>query len=1054
MLSEGGHAVENVVPIHQSNVKDTIRDLSNKLLTRLGVSIPESAKLLGSAGKKGPDGKSGDIDIAVDLDLIMKKNNLSDENQLMSFVETKAKKFSPSVTVNKGTKIISVAWEIVNTNGEQENSYVQTDLMLVPAKVLDYSEFAYWSPHASESQYKGLYRTSLLITIAKVINMSVIERVKNKEGEEVPATWERLFMDLRTGLHQGKQTIKSDKTGALGKTKRTFDKFFVSSDRKEIIEMLLGKEATEKDTNSLESLWSFIHSDKFPYKSKLKEIENTYVQDLQDQKIQIPSLVQNNLKEDMLMEEGISKGTVHLSHLEDVVFEYGKRGVGIATNMIYGFLEKFKSDAVTTSNLTVSEKIDGSPAVFFGQMPDGKFFVSLWKSAFGGTQKICFDTRQIDKFYPPDDGGKGPVGDILKNMFITLKPAFNHPGYACQGDLLWSDEGGKKEAVINGKRVLTFKPNPSGILYSIPVDPKSTLYKNAKRARLGVAIHGIHKVFKTQDERIDKDKIENVGMIKEFADDLNKKPSIFSVHPFVDNLDVIKGQTDELKEIEDTLNHVNETNKAIDSHFDAEWTNSSNPYMKLFKSNVSKFLTHQIVSTGKVKTVFSAKDEADFIKTFQDKLKEYMSTQLDREIPEMKSLSGKQAKTKKYEEFYAWIQDEENLELMLKVFFGLHDIKILLVKLLDGVERKLGETFNVDRQNEFEMKAVKPEGYVFLSDGNMIKLVDRIEFTKNNLAGRGMLEEVQDLCDDSISSLSVSDFPEEVLDEDITSKVLEDVFSAMESLKTLNDGFNEKQMLEAANKMKDYSAVYVGRFQPPTLAHSENISKLAKLFKKVYVLVSQATNKTPKYILENPLTGEERVNLLKSDPKIRNNNNVIIETGQTYLAYGILGLNKDTGSTNEVELRKILGIPDDEKIVIALGKEDDRYFDLRSRNVFFDTNKNEAPSTKKHIGLYGIDLIQSKEFEGKKVSASHIRDAIINGDLETASQLMAGSDAHKDSTIETIRDRLLMAQKALPAKKVKREKVKESIERLSEELDDEKLGLDDAFDIVLDSLEE
>lgn len=1038
MLTEGGHAVSNVVKINNDNVADTVADASKTILSSLGLSIPESARLLGSAGKKDLGGQSGDLDIAVDYSVIMKKNNVS-EDQLLGFIEKKCQAVSPDVTVNKGTKIISCAYPIVNSDGKQPDSFVQMDLMLVESDILDYSEFSFWSPKESESKYKGLYRTSLLITIAKVINMKVIERALDKSGQEVPATWERLFMDLRTGLFKGKQTSRSDKTGQIGKQKRTFEKVLVSNKKDEVIKLLLGKYATEADTNSLESLWKFIHSPKFPYKDKVKEIESTYVSDLEDQKIQAPEIAKGILEEESTVDTTVIKGKVHLTHLEDIVFEYGKQGINTAVNMVQGFLTKFEGGAVASKHLTVSEKIDGSPAVFFGKMPDGKFFVALWKSAFGGVQKICFSLRDIDKFYSPREEGRAEVGIILKSMFAALRPAFKKDGYACKGDLLWYNMDGKKESVIDGKQNLTFKPNTT--LYAIPRDPKSSLFKNADRARLGVVIHGAFKPHQANtDGRIDVDELD-VEDVKVLAADIDSSTNIFCIHPYIDNLDVIKGQEPVLKEIEDTLSSVKETNDQIDSMFDNDFVSGQNPYIKLFKANFSKFMTHQIVSAGKVKTIFNSRDESDFLKTFQEKIKEFMAAQLEKELPAMKTPSGRKLKSDKYEEFYKWSQDTNEFKLMLSCFFGLHNIKLLLVNLMDSVEHKLGKTFVVDRENDFELKAVKPEGYVFLSDGNMIKLVDRIEFTKNNLMSRNFGEEIE-----------VSEKAEVIVERTIVDEVTEDILSAMEAAKNLGDGWNDDELLEAASSMKNYSAIYVGRFQPPTTAHVQNIVNLSKSFKEVYILVSKAENITPKYLQKNPLSDEERISLFDTDPKLKALSNVNIKSGPTYMVYGINSVSPTSGKPHEEEVKALLGIPAEETIVIAMGKEDDRYYATKESGKFFDVNSGKKPNKNQRIGIYGIDLITSGE-EGK-VSASTIRDAIVSGDLDTAERYMAGSDTAKTSVMNAIREKLQMISQSLVKKPVAKKK---SVKALAEEDDMdgiEKVNLDDAFDIVLDALEE
>jgi nicotinamide mononucleotide adenylyltransferase len=383
----------------------------------------------------------------------------------------------------------------------------------------------------------------------------------------------------------------------------------------------------------------------------------------------------------------------------------------------------------------------------------------------------------------------------------------------------------------------------------------------------------------------------------------------------------------------------------------------------------------------------------------------------------------------------------KTFEPMFLCFFRLYNIKVLIIQLLDKLEKKLGATFVVDRKDDFSVKAVKPEGYVFLAGDNMVKIVDRMEFSKNNMLYGRFAEEKE------IAK------PQLIVEKTIEDEIEEDVFAAMESLKKMNDGFNDDQLVEAANKMKNYIALYVGRFQPPTIAHVQNIVDLARLFKEVHVLISKSENQTPKYLIKNPLKDDERKKLLETDPKIRNLNNIKISSGPTHQIYGINSMNAETGKPIETEVKELLGIDKNETLVLAVGKEDERYGVTKQTGKFFDVNAGKKPDPQHKVGLYGIELIPDGE-EGK-VSATTIRDAALQGDFDTASRYIAGSDAIKDSILETLRDRLSMIQKTLSSKPVK--KAKAAVKKLEEEVEleeNEKLHLDEAFDFVIDILEE
>lgn len=732
----------------------------------------------------------------------------------------------------------------------------------------------------------------------------------------------------------------------------------------------------------------------------------------------------------------VSKGIAHLDHLEDLVLLYGKDGAKLASETVDKFLRKFEKGAEESSDLTISEKIDGAPSLYFGTAPDDRFFVGTKGVLAKTEQKISYSLSDIQRFYP-----ESGVKDVLARCFQALKPAFKEKSMACQGDLLWSDKSQKSESTIEGKQYLTFRPNT--ILYGIPVDPKSDPYKKASRAIIGIVIHGAYETQFVDGEKIEFNR-QGIDRVKELAESINQHPNVFCIHPYIDNIDAIRGNEEILKELNETLASVNQAQNQIEPQFDREWKKGEEPYIAMAKSYLPQFVNQQVRSSGDSETILTAKDEKDFLKRFKKQFEEFVNVKGKAEIEKMKSLKGREQKTTSYKEFSEWMkQSSKTFEPMFLCFFRLFNVKGLIIQLLDGLEKKLGGTFVVDRKNDFEVKAVKPEGYVFLGGDNMVKIVDRLEFSKNNMLFGRFAEEKKE----EKSTL--------ILEKTIVDEVVEDVLSAMESIRSNSEGFEDQQIVEAANKMKDYTALYVGRFQPPTIAHVQNIMALSKLYKDVYVLVSKADNITPKYLQKNPLTDEERIKLLESDPKIRNAMNIHISSGPTFMAYGINSMNPNTGRPNEVEIKELMGIDPNAKLVLALGKEEDRYFETKENPKFFDVNSGELPSKDKRVGIYGMDLMNLPGVE-EKVSASTIRDAIMNGDLDTAEKLLAGSDALKPKTVETIREKLEMINKTVGSSEAKQKKNKKAIKKLSEEVNQEieALSLDEAFDIVLDNLEE
>jgi len=682
----------------------------------------------------------------------------------------------------------------------------------------------------------------------------------------------------------------------------------------------------------------------------------------------------------------VSKGLQHLQHLEDFLLVAGKEGSEQALDTIQKFTNKVKNQS---SDIIVSEKIDGAPSLYFGKDPDGKFFVST-KSIFAKQQKIAYSLADIQRLW------SGELVNILSSAFKSLKGAFKTRGVCGQGDVLFSNKSQKSSTEYEGQQYITFQPNV--IMYAIPVDSKSELFKNIRMSNFGIVVHGAYETAYGIYNRIELDRLPDTEA-KKIAEDLNRDIKVFAIDPFVEDISVMKGSENEINELGELVKSISAAQDEIDPDFDQAWKDSSDPMIQKAHELLPIFVNQQVRAAGDDESIISAKDEKTFVKLFRKKLNQFISTRSEQEQGKLATSAGKERKAQAYESFRQWVSEyEQTFEPMLKVYFRLLSAKNIMVKLFNNVEKKLGKTFVVDRKGDFSIQAVKPEGYVLLNGPNMVKIVDRAEFSKNNLLYSPFNEEDE--------SRGTTGDPESIGDKkriypkkpkSIADAVVEDVLDSIKSARTLCDGFSDEKLVEAADQFKKYSALFVGRFQPPTIAHVENIVRLSKLFRSVYVLMSESQNKTKKYLEKNPLRSEDRKELFESDPKLRELKNVKFAGGPSSLAFGI------NDEKQESEIRKLFNISDEETIVVAIGKEDDRYFEIRDRGQFFIPDHNEKPSTEKPFGLFGITL-QKIPGKSEKIGASQVQKAIAQDDLDTAKEYMAGSDQQKDEAIRKIKD--------------------------------------------------
>ena len=163
----------------------------------------------------------------------------------------------------------------------------------------------------------------------------------------------------------------------------------------------------------------------------------------------------------------------HLEHLEDDILNNGSAG---GKNAVAFLRELGQMLTEPSSNIRITTKWDGAPAVVCGQHPaTGNFFVGT-KSVFNKTApKICLSDSDIDEWY------NGELAHKLKTC-LKLLPQLGIKG-VLQGDLLYTNDLGSK--TINGEQCVSFTPNT--ITYAVPA--KTPLAKKIKASKMGIVFH-------------------------------------------------------------------------------------------------------------------------------------------------------------------------------------------------------------------------------------------------------------------------------------------------------------------------------------------------------------------------------------------------------------------------------------------------------------------------------------------------------------------------------------------------------------------------------------
>ena len=165
---------------------------------------------------------------------------------------------------------------------------------------------------------------------------------------------------------------------------------------------------------------------------------------------------------------------LHLEHLEDEILNNGVAGAMESIKMLEDLGQFLSED--TNSNLKITTKFDGAPAIICGTDPaDNKFFVGT-KSVFAKTDpKIMKSRDQISQTYD------GELASKLMDA-LTYLPSCGIRG-VLQGDLMFTTD--KRTESINGKSHITFTPNT--LTYA--VESRSELGRQISNARVGIVFH-------------------------------------------------------------------------------------------------------------------------------------------------------------------------------------------------------------------------------------------------------------------------------------------------------------------------------------------------------------------------------------------------------------------------------------------------------------------------------------------------------------------------------------------------------------------------------------
>ena len=394
-----------------------------------------------------------------------------------------------------------------------------------------------------------------------------------------------------------------------------------------------------------------------------------------------------------LINEAKEGKNLHLEHIEDEVLNGGVVGTRGAINFLQSLRDMLAGSSST--NTFITTKWDGAPAVFCGINPENnKFFVGS-KSIFNKTPKINYTSQDIDNNHPPG------LGEKLKVALQHL-PKLGIKGIL-QGDMMFAKEDLAMKT-IDGEQYVTFQPNT--IVYAVPL--KSQLSKEILNSKMGIVFHTEYTGNKMEDMKSSF----NINI-----NSLNKTRDVwFRDAKFTDASGTATFTKRDTDSITRTLSLVGRTFQTISANTLNTIANNSDVNIIIKTFNNSKIRVGQTISNPRRHT---------------DELIKYIENKFDKEIDKLKTENSKSTRRQKKVEFLKFfLQNKADLGKIFSLMNLLIDAKMMIVSKLERMEQ-LTQTFVRDGAG---YKVTAPEGFVAVDKikGGAVKLVDRLEFSRNN----------------------------------------------------------------------------------------------------------------------------------------------------------------------------------------------------------------------------------------------------------------------------------------------------------------------------------
>ena len=382
----------------------------------------------------------------------------------------------------------------------------------------------------------------------------------------------------------------------------------------------------------------------------------------------------------------------HLEHLEDDILNQGTEG---GFNAIKFLRELGDMLTQPQSNVKVTTKWDGAPAIICGKDPVSQRFFVGTKSVFAKTApKVIYSEADADAMY------EGQLAQKLKDAYRYLSQLPIQG--VLQGDLLFTDD--KDTRLVNGEQSIVFQPNT--IVYAVPTN--SALGAKVARAKLGIVFHTTYVGPTLADMNAQFG--ASVSSLQGNADVM-----VFN-SDFTDATGVAKMTDDEKRRYDLLVNRAEGSLKQASAFLNLLGSFGQSKFMMnvLFKQFFNTYIRQ-----GK-----PIRNVQDVVQDF----KVYYSGLLKKEIATKKTKSAQDKYLQMRTDGLKFIQvNERSIYFTVASYMNLIEAKNFIIRRLERVQ-----TLGTFLRTENGYKVTAPEGFVAIRSGNALKLVDRLEFSRAN----------------------------------------------------------------------------------------------------------------------------------------------------------------------------------------------------------------------------------------------------------------------------------------------------------------------------------